>query len=69
MMRHWSPWKTIILGFIFVTLGAIFPLLMVLQVLESTLFLNFLSFLLSVAGVIIGFIGMTFIVKLHRNKD
>ena len=51
------------------TLGVIFPLLMVLQVLESTLFLNFLSFLLSVAGVIIGFIGMAFIVKLHRNKD
>jgi len=68
-MRHWSPWKTIILGFIFVTLGVVFPLLMILQILESTLFLNFLSFLLSVAGVIIGFIGMAFIVKLHRNKE
>ncbi len=68
-MHHWGPWKTVLLGFIFVTLGVIFPLLMVLQVLESTLFLNFLSFLLSVAGVIIGFIGMAFIVKLHRNKD
>jgi len=68
-MHHWGPWETVLLGFIFVTLGVIFPLLMVLQVLESTLFLNFLSFLLSVAGVIIGFIGMAFIVKLHRNKD
>ena len=68
-MRRWSPWKTILLGFIFVTLGVIFPLLMVLQVLESTLFLNFLSFLLSVAGVIIGFIGMAIIVKLKRKKD
>lgn len=68
-MRQWSPWKIILLGFILVMLGVLFPLLMVLQVLESTLFLNFFSFLSSVAGIIVGFIGMTFIVKLDRNKD
>jgi len=50
-------------------LGMVFPILMVLQVLESTLFLNFLSYGLSVGGLIIGFAGMTLIIKLNRNKE
>ena len=68
-MRNWTPWKVVLFGFILVTLGLVFPLLMVLQVVKSTLFLNFISFLFSVGGVLVGFIGMSFVVKVHRNKD
>jgi len=68
-MRNWTPWKIILLGFIMVTLGLVFPLLMVLQVVKSTFFLNFFSFLVSVGGVLVGFIGMSFVVKVHRNKE
>ena len=68
-MRNWAPWKIVLLGFFMVTLGLVFPLLMVLQVLESTFFLNFLSVLLSVGGVLVGFIGMSFFVQTHRKKD
>ena len=68
-MRNWAPWKIILLGFIMVTLGLVFPLLMVLQVVKSSFFLNFLSVLLSVGGVLVGFIGMSFFVKVQRKKD
>jgi hypothetical protein len=47
----------------------ILPLLMILQVLESTFFLNFLAYGLSVAGMVIGFIGMVSIVKIRRDRD
>jgi general stress protein CsbA len=47
----------------------ILPLLMVLQVLRSTFFLNFLAYGLSVAGMIIGFIGMVSMVKIKRNEQ
>jgi len=69
MILHWTPWKIIVLGLVMTILGMVFPILMVLQVLESTLFLNFLSYGLSVGGLIIGFAGMTLIIKLNRNKE
>jgi hypothetical protein len=67
MILSWSPWKLILLGFVMNLVAMILPALMVLQVIKSTFFLNFLAFLLSIAGMLIGFIGMTFIVKLRRD--
>jgi len=67
-MRNWSPWKTIFLGFMLSLLGVILPLLMVLQAIASTFFLNFLAVAFSVSGIIIGFIGMTIIVKTRRDN-
>jgi hypothetical protein len=49
-------------------LGVILPLLMVLQAIASTFFLNFLAVAFSVSGIIIGFIGMTIIVKTRRDN-
>lgn len=68
MMLSWSPWKIILLGFVLVLVSVILPLLMVIQIIPSTIFLNFLTYTLSVAGMIIGFVGMTFIVRLRREK-
>ena len=47
----------------------VLPWLMVLQILRSTFFLNFLAYGLSVAGMLIGFIGMVSIVKINRDRD
>ena len=69
MILHWQPWKIIVLGMVMSLIGMILPLLMVLDVVKSTLFLNFLSYGLSVFGLIIGFAGMTLIIKLRRDDD
>lgn len=53
-----KPRITIFIGFILMLLGVIFPLLMVIKILESTFFLNFFSYILSLLGMIFGIIGI-----------
>ena len=67
-MLSWQPWKILVLAGGMMIVSIIIPLLMVLQLLQSTFFLNFLSYTLSVAGLMIGMIGIVTMVKL-RNKD
>ena len=70
MIRKLTPGRIIILGFILSLIGLVLPFLMVLRVIDSTLFLNFAAYLTSVAGLIIGFVGMAIMVKVHRrDKD
>jgi hypothetical protein len=52
-----SPRFLLSLGVFLMLLGIILPFLMVLQVLESTFFLNFFSYGASVAGLSFGTIG------------
>jgi hypothetical protein len=52
-----SPGSLLSLGIILMFLGIILPFLMVIQVLESTFFLNFFSWGASVAGLSLGTIG------------
>ena len=59
----------ILLGGAMMVVSIILPFLMVMQVLRSTFFLNFLAYGLSVAGIMIGFIGMVTLVKVRRDKD
>jgi hypothetical protein len=59
----------ILLGGGMMLISIILPFLMVLQLLRSTFFLNFLAYGLSVAGLLIGFIGMVTLVRIRRNKD
>ena len=47
-------------------LGVILPWLMVLQLVQSTFFLVLLSHASSVAGVILGFLGLVSIVRVGR---
>lgn len=51
---------------VMLVVSVLLPLLMVLQIIESTLFLNFLAYALSVAGMLFGFIGAVFYVKIKR---
>jgi hypothetical protein len=62
-----SPRALIALGLILMLLGIILPFLMVIHVVESTLFLNFFSWGASVAGLALGTIGVASYVKI--NKD
>ena len=50
----------ILLGFILMLLGVIFPFLMVIHILKSTFFLNFFSYTLSLLGMIFGIMGIAF---------
>jgi hypothetical protein len=59
----------ILIGFVMVLLGAILPFLMVMQILTSTIFLNFLSYTLSVAGLILGIMGSAYVVSYRRRKN
>ncbi len=57
-----------VIGFALVMLGAVLPFLIVLQVIESTFFLNFLAFGASVLGIFLGLIGATTYFNEHRGK-
>jgi len=59
----------ILVGGAMMLVSIILPFLMVMQVLRTTFFLNFLAYGLSVAGILIGFIGMVTLVKIRREKD
>ena len=50
--------------------GCIMPFLMAIQVVESTMFLNFLSFGLSTLGLFLGIAAVAYLgVKQGKNKD
>ena len=69
MILKWQPWKMILLGGVMMLVSMMLPWLMVLQIVRSTFFLNFLAYGLSVAGLLIGFIGMVSVVKIRRTQQ
>jgi hypothetical protein len=52
-----SPLNMIFLGAALLVLGVLLPLLMVIKVLPSALWLSFLSYTASVVGMFVGLIG------------
>jgi hypothetical protein len=52
-----SPAFLLSIGIILMLLGIVLPFLMVIQVLESTFFLNFFAYGVSVAGLAFGTVG------------
>ena len=63
-----QPLRLILIGFVLVTAGMVFPFLMVMQILESTFFLNFFSFGASVSGLFLGLIGGAMYVRWNQKK-
>jgi positive regulator of sigma E activity len=57
------------IGFVLVLLGAILPFLMVMRILNSTFFLNFFSYGVSVVGLFLGIIGSALLVTYHKRKN
>ena len=65
-MKHITPGRLIFIGFLLVLLGVVLPFLMVMKVIESTFFLNFFSFIISLIGVVVGVIGSAYYVRINR---
>jgi membrane associated rhomboid family serine protease len=69
-MTHLTPLRLIWLGFFLLVLGFILPFLMVLHLLESTLWLNFVAYLASFFGLLGGLVGVVMYGQAHRkNRD
>jgi hypothetical protein len=66
-MSGMQPWKIIVIGFVLVLFGFVAPFLMVIQVVESSLILSFLSYLASVMGLFLGLIGAALYVRINRS--
>jgi uncharacterized membrane protein YedE/YeeE len=62
-----KPWFLLAIAFGLLLIGFILPLLMVMQIIESTLFLNFFSYGSMTLGSILGFIGVSFL-NIRRKK-
>lgn len=60
------PRTTLIIGFVLVLAGAVLPFLMVIHVLASTFFLNFLAFGAQVVGSFMGIVGAAFYVRANK---
>ena len=61
--------RFVVIGFLLVLAGAVLPFLMVLEILPSTFFLNFLAFGASTAGIFLGVIGVATHVGENRRKN
>ncbi len=60
------PWALILIGLVLSLLGFTLPLLMVIHVIASTFFLNFLAFGSSISGLAFGISGGAMYVRQHR---
>ena len=67
MLEH--PQRLLILAAVLLLFGVILPFLMVIHVVQSTFFLNFLSFTASMLGSLLGFIGIALYQIRHRHHD
>jgi len=63
-MSH--PVRLMVIGFLLSLIGWLFPLLMVIRVIEPTFSLSFLSYAASVSGLFIGIIGAASYIRTHR---
>ena len=62
-----NPKRLIVIAVGMMLFGCIMPFLMAIQVVESTLFLNFLSFGLSTLGLFLGVAGVS-VLKVQQGK-
>lgn len=66
-MRRLRPFKLIIIGFCMVLFGAVVPMLMLLDIVEASFWLSFLTYAISVGGVFLGVIAAALYVG--ENKE
>jgi len=67
-VSRYNPVHLIIVGGILLLIGVVFPFLMVLQVLRSTIFLNFFSYIASIIGMFLGMYGVFTYIKINRDR-
>jgi hypothetical protein len=56
-MKPQNPWTLIGIGFVLVLLGFVLPVLMVIDIIKTSLLLSLLSHGASVSGLILGLVG------------
>lgn len=61
-----NPLKLLAIGFGLLVVGVVLPFLMVLGLVESTLFLNFVAVACSIVGLTTGFMGITHYFRSHK---
>ncbi|NJC97290.1 MAG: hypothetical protein C3F07_02135 [Anaerolineales bacterium] len=62
-----NPRFLLVFGLFLMLLGIVLPFLMVIQVLESTFFLNFFSWGASVAGLSLGTVGFAMYARIRKD--
>lgn len=62
------PGRFIIAAILLLIVGAVLPFLMMIRVVDSSFFLNFLSYIASVVGLFIGIIGIAMYVGEDKRK-
>ena len=62
-----SPRFLLNLGLVLLLMGWLIPFLIILYVIPSTLFLNFLGWGLSISGLFLGFIGAAMLGRVEDN--
>ncbi len=62
-----NPRRLIFLGFLLVLAGAVLPFLMVIRLLDASLWLSFVSYGSSVSGMFVGLLGAASIIG-ERNR-
>ena len=62
-----SPRFLLCLGLMFLLMGWLIPVLIILYVIPSTFFLNFLGWGLSVSGLFLGFIGAAMLGRVDQD--
>ncbi len=68
MINFEHPERLIIISFFMLLFGCITPFLMVIEVIESTLFMNFLSFTISTLGLFLGITGTALYGKAQKKR-
>jgi hypothetical protein len=62
------PKRLIVVGFFLVLFGFVAPFLMVLDIVKSTFWLNFLSYGASISGLLLGVIGSAHYARLAKKE-
>jgi hypothetical protein len=68
-MKPQSPWKLIGIGFVLVVLGFVLPLLMVIDVIPTSLLLSLVSHGASVSGLILGIAGTIMARQISNDRN
>lgn len=63
-----DPKKLIAIGFVFVLIGFVVPLLMTIRVIMPSFIWGFLSYGASVAGLLLGLVGAFTYTRIQRGK-
>lgn len=67
-MFRFSTTHMIIIAVVLLLAGVVLPLLMVVKIIPSTFFLNFLAYACSLVGMVLGFLGLFSFVKTRRDR-